>query len=320
MKNYLNSECPYCGKKFTENDDIVVCPDCGTPHHRECYKEHGNCANSELHGNFEWGIPSESKTYESNSESEHNIDSFACPNCGGMNPVGTNFCAHCGAPLPTENNTRRTPEFTVTRIDGMGNDMDGENPMDVAQYVRTNIGYFLPRFISFTKGNKFDTNFSAFIFSYFYLFYRKMYALGIAVFVSTTILSIPAFLLDFATLQEAYIKLGLLSQKIWEVPHTDVLTIYGFVASILVWGIRIGLMLFFNRIYYRKAVLVVKGIKKGLQEANALNDMNFAVFARKKGGTSYVGPIIIAAVIFAASMLLAYVIVSSPYFIMPTAI
>ena len=29
----MNTEqkiCPYCGKAFTENDDIVVCPDCGT--------------------------------------------------------------------------------------------------------------------------------------------------------------------------------------------------------------------------------------------------------------------------------------------------
>ncbi len=315
MKNYLNSECPYCGKKFTENDDIVVCPDCGTPHHRECYKEHGNCANSELHGSFEWNNPAENK-----NESKKVFDSYACPNCGGMNPAENDFCSYCGAPLAAKQTANRNPGFTVSRIDGMGNDMDGENPMDVAQYVRTNIGYFLPRFISFSKGNKFDTNFSAFIFSYFYLFYRKMYTLGIAVFASTAVLSIPAFLLDFEMLQETYIKLGFLSQKIWEVPHTDILTTYAFVASILVWAIRVALMLFFNRIYYRKAILVVKGIKKGLMEANAFNDMNFAVFARKKGGTSYVGPFVIAALLIAVSMVLAYIMISSPYFIMPTAI
>lgn len=317
MNNYLNSECPYCGKKFTENDDIVVCPDCGTPHHRECYKEHGVCANNELHGGFEWKGSSEPRTPENKGGNEQKFDSFACPNCGGMNPSGTKFCSNCGAPLSSEHGASRRPEFTVTRIDGMNSDIDGQNPMDIAQYVRTNIGYFLPRFISFSKGNKFDTNFSAFIFSYFYLFYRKMYALGIAVFVATSILSIPAFLLDFSTLQNAYIQMGLLSQKIWEVPHTNTLTIYAFIASILTWAIRVGLMLFFNRIYYRKAILVVKGIKDGLAEANALNDINFSVFARKKGGTSPIGPIIAAVVLLAVSMFLAYIIVSSPYFIMP---
>ena len=56
MGNFINAECPYCGRKFAEGDDIVVCPECGTPHHRECYKEHGSCANEERHGSFEWGF------------------------------------------------------------------------------------------------------------------------------------------------------------------------------------------------------------------------------------------------------------------------
>ena len=34
---YENETCPVCGEKFTADSDVVVCPDCGTPHHRECY-------------------------------------------------------------------------------------------------------------------------------------------------------------------------------------------------------------------------------------------------------------------------------------------
>ena len=124
MNNYLNSECPYCGKKFTENDDIVVCPDCGTPHHRGCYKEHGVCANNELHGGFEWKSSSEPRTPENKGGNEQKFDSFACPNCGGMNPSGTKFCSNCGAPLSSEHGASRRPEFTVTRIDGMNSDID----------------------------------------------------------------------------------------------------------------------------------------------------------------------------------------------------
>ena len=28
---FIGSKCPYCNKIFTEADDIVVCPECGTP-------------------------------------------------------------------------------------------------------------------------------------------------------------------------------------------------------------------------------------------------------------------------------------------------
>ena len=53
--DYLHSVCPKCGQKFNENDDIVVCPECGTPEHRSCYLEEGNCVNLSLHGtDFSW--------------------------------------------------------------------------------------------------------------------------------------------------------------------------------------------------------------------------------------------------------------------------
>ncbi len=37
MSRFEGYICPVCMKKFTETDDIAVCPECGTPHHRECY-------------------------------------------------------------------------------------------------------------------------------------------------------------------------------------------------------------------------------------------------------------------------------------------
>ena len=55
MQSFFGSLCPYCGEKFAEGDDIVVCPECGTPHHRECYKENSACANEAKHSeNYEW--------------------------------------------------------------------------------------------------------------------------------------------------------------------------------------------------------------------------------------------------------------------------
>ena len=49
MNKYVNVPCAKCGKPFTEDDDVVVCPDCGAPHHRSCYLELGHCARQDQH-------------------------------------------------------------------------------------------------------------------------------------------------------------------------------------------------------------------------------------------------------------------------------
>lgn len=41
--------CPVCRSRFNENADVVVCPICGTPHHRVCYQINNKCALEELH-------------------------------------------------------------------------------------------------------------------------------------------------------------------------------------------------------------------------------------------------------------------------------
>ena len=44
MSLYKGYKCAACGNVFDENDDVVVCPECGAPHHRSCYLEKGQCA------------------------------------------------------------------------------------------------------------------------------------------------------------------------------------------------------------------------------------------------------------------------------------
>ena len=52
---YSDYKCDGCGRVFQNDDDIVVCPECATPQHRECYKEKGGCVNAHLHAEgFQW--------------------------------------------------------------------------------------------------------------------------------------------------------------------------------------------------------------------------------------------------------------------------
>ena len=41
--------CPVCSKEFENDDDIVVCPKCGAPYHRDCYSIEGKCIFPDLH-------------------------------------------------------------------------------------------------------------------------------------------------------------------------------------------------------------------------------------------------------------------------------
>ncbi len=117
---YHGYSCPVCQKAFEPNDDIVVCPICGAPHHRECYREFGSCA---LTKNHEQGIPWEqtvapatppppsdftSDATHASAENEppraqRNTNGpsqpLRCSGCGSSNPPDGVFCQVCGTML-----------------------------------------------------------------------------------------------------------------------------------------------------------------------------------------------------------------------------
>ena len=43
--------CGVCHAYLFEDDDVVYCPVCGAPHHRDCYKSIGHCAYEAAQGN-----------------------------------------------------------------------------------------------------------------------------------------------------------------------------------------------------------------------------------------------------------------------------
>lgn len=98
---YKDYKCDGCGKIFTDEDDIVVCPECATPQHRECYNEKGGCVNAHLHSeDFQWQGEKEVSAVataptDEKSEEEAKND-LICPNCKYPNPHGSTVCRKCG--------------------------------------------------------------------------------------------------------------------------------------------------------------------------------------------------------------------------------
>lgn len=52
MSRFEGKICPVCLVRLKDGDDVVVCPICGTPHHRECYFKNSKCAFEQYHEEY----------------------------------------------------------------------------------------------------------------------------------------------------------------------------------------------------------------------------------------------------------------------------
>ena len=225
MTRYTGNHCPVCEQAFTDTDDIVVCPDCGTPYHRDCWKKVGACMHRSEHAaGFEWQP-------EIGPEAVKAAHEATCPNCGTRNTPGAARCSHCGCPLPHSeadsadaakpeeqvpiyardssavNNRSAAPgphieTYSADREGGIyrreigpEDTIDGIKAKDWAAYVGRSPMYYLMQFFRMSITNrKAAVCLSAFLFGPAYLFYRKMWKEGLLTAILTIVLSIPTFI------------------------------------------------------------------------------------------------------------------------------
>jgi len=176
MPLYEDAFCPVCNRKFEEDDDVVYCPDCGTPHHRECYKAVGHCVNKGLHASG-YSYYNEMKSSQSVAPKEEEKPERApffqnAKKEGEESEIPFNPFI---APSPAQiellcENVEQKTEF------------GGESVTDFATTIRTNIPRFIKVFNELEGGKKFSWNWGAFFFGSLYLFFRKMYKHGVAFF------------------------------------------------------------------------------------------------------------------------------------------
>lgn len=96
---YENEICQGCGKIMHENEDIVVCPECGTPQHRECYNAEHKCVNEHLHEDgFEWRPKHSDEKKEFTTEVTEG-EKIVCPFCRHENDADAKECSNCGQPF-----------------------------------------------------------------------------------------------------------------------------------------------------------------------------------------------------------------------------
>ncbi len=195
---YDNVKCPVCDEVFTAESDVVVCPDCGTPHHRDCYLKTGQCTNSEKHGEeFVWANPNSAVASVSEQVSKAEppkvisggvVTPEMAPN-GAVPAIEVDRQGNTRAVYRAINANEKIGEFTVE---------------EYGKVVQKNIHKYIPKFMMIEKTkSKFSVNFAAFFFGPFWLFYRKMYKYGAIALIILSILPL-IFIGDVMTYNEAY--------------------------------------------------------------------------------------------------------------------
>lgn len=178
---FKNDQCPVCGRLFTDEDDIVVCPECGTPHHRACWEQYGHCANRARHGSYQYvntAPPEEEKEASREDPRTVRMPDWVCKSCGRENPPDRDDCEYCGAARPFLSRAQMVmiePDVVPpnTAVDGI--------PVDeLKQYIGPGAPKYLFRFVEMDKRqSKVSWNWGAALFGPLWCFYRKIYSVGL---------------------------------------------------------------------------------------------------------------------------------------------
>lgn len=299
MINYNHAICKICNTPFQETDDIVVCPDCGTPYHRDCWKQEGHCVNTALHeSGGSW--QKEQNAEEERALAERCKDeprTQICPSCQRANAKSATHCDCCGKPLsqPQEGPTIQAgPGFVIqpeAPFLGMDPDeeFDGTTLAELSSYVGQNTLYYLPMFKAMKQSKRRITfNLTSFLFPSFYFANRKMWLYGLLCVLVQTLLAIPSRLMTLSEIENfEYLATSLSMDQ----PFFRALLAASNLLNVI---FSVSVCLFANYLYYRRAVRQITKMKQG-----NLSPLQLKAVLEQTGGVS-VGNLVLMGVIWFA--------------------
>lgn len=254
---FENKICPICRARFTDKADVVVCPICGTPHHRVCYEIKGHCGLENLHeSGFVWNgrLPDEPEPTQPQQNVYMNSNSAEQDNVNDIeqdNPFVDFVGADDG--FGSFINKLRDPALGE----------DGVSMKELTAYAATSAFHYGRAFDIFrskTSGKKRRVffNFASGFLAPAFQFYRKMDLFGLISMLITLIpFALSAFFPNFFITKDAYFLLN----------------IYSFAVVIL-------LSAFGDYFYYLHAVKSIKKFRLNFQ-GDTLSDEYYEALAEK---------------------------------------
>ena len=289
---YKGEKCFYCNEEFNDNDDVVVCPECGTPYHRTCYKQAGSCINHQLHESGESWKASEIKADEPETVTFDN-ESFSDEDAKNENNL-LNF-------------DLTKPFFGLDPDE----DFEGAKMNEIFAFVKTNTLYYIPLFKKMKNmGSKISFNLTSFLFPYFYFANRKMWFMALVSVFIMLVLQIPSLLISlsdniaYGFLDESMIQYA---QSVFHNLLTfiennyNTIEAFAWLCNIGIYVFRFVMCLFGNWLYYRFTIKSVNKVK--LRCPDPVRRMSII---SNIGGTSVLNIFLIALVFFGGYILLAF--------------
>jgi hypothetical protein len=281
---YAGVRCPVCNKKYGNSDDIVVCPVCGAPHHRECYFVSGECVFASEHMSGKAWQPH----YDPGERPAENAGGDAgaqrvCADCGGKSPPDNLFCNICGNRLDGEKHHGAGHFFgsvpfpfhhAYQPYDANGA-MDEKGALgeltiqEYALYIGQSSRYYLLHFKHLGDGERLvSLNIPALICGFLYYFYRKMYFVGGVLLIVFLLGTIPfimwtkealPIIAEDAYMREMLATIGVTVGPVEGMDYSRVMRYYNMMG--IVWTINFlisGVVSFLaNRLYYAQATRTV---------------------------------------------------------------
>lgn len=181
-KQQERKQCAVCHAYLFDDDDIVYCPECGAPHHRDCYNAVGHCGDAQNHGTAQQydivngGDNGKAAVNEKIASDEEKLTpgTVRCKFCGEEYDDGIPACPRCGAP--------RIPDgrgfVGIDMLGGVPGNTDigeGVTAEEAKRFVFANTPRYIPRFAMLAAGKKASWNWLAFLFPWAWFASRKMY-------------------------------------------------------------------------------------------------------------------------------------------------
>ena len=283
-------KCPVCQGYLFEEDEIVWCPDCGAPHHKDCYKAAGHCGFLNLHGTEELKNMLNESSQEQEQREEQQTENKApkvnvrCASCGATFPLEYDRCPNCSA----INMAKNGHYFMFDMLGGVKPDEDlgdGVTATQAKNFVSVSTNRFIPKFAALKNGAKRR------FFSWWSFFFptanfalRKMYPTaflsGILEIAGTLLMYPFSIAINQLGLEKTedmynYIQAGVSKDML-------ILMYLALIGTAILFLYKLFCGLNFDRIYYRHTISKVNEIEK---EDSTKEEKVLAY--RKKGGVSF---------------------------------
>lgn len=208
MTRFENKLCPVCRSRFNDKADIVVCPVCGTPHHRACYSINNKCALEGMHEKgWNWNglLPDEEEERAVSERRELDAAAAAAIDPEPSDPHHAEYPG--GVPYQQEQRMfeeKLGPDNPFAELFKTMNDKeigaDGVSMHELVAYSATSVYHYGKAFNMFRgkvdgKKHKVFFNFCSGLFAPAFQFYRRMNFFGIATLLVTLIPSLVAVLI-----------------------------------------------------------------------------------------------------------------------------